>query len=179
MSGYVTFHSQGHSQHFRKLGSSEAQFEGKKEYGCCLGVLRQSPPKKTAIHSDTFVLIPLWRYWNISLCYRSARRGRGSGGLTVGGRRDYTPVSWRKYWDSCKDVTLEGGDVFRVYQRGSEGPLLVLLHGGGYSALTWSLFAVSWPTNFINFPNTFVKIRFINFFLTWSTPTRLYFNFIM
>ncbi|XP_050724249.1 protein phosphatase methylesterase 1-like isoform X2 [Eriocheir sinensis] len=71
----------------------------------------------------------------------SARRGRASGGLTVGGRRDYTPVSWRKYWDICKDVTLEDGDVFRVYQRGSEGPLLVLLHGGGYSALTWSLFA--------------------------------------
>lgn len=71
----------------------------------------------------------------------SARRGWGSGGLTVGGRRDYTPVSWRKYWDSCRDVTLEGGDVFRVYQRGSVGPLLLLLHGGGYSALTWSLFA--------------------------------------
>ncbi|KAG0723613.1 Protein phosphatase methylesterase 1 [Chionoecetes opilio] len=70
----------------------------------------------------------------------SARRGRGPGGLTVG-RRDYTPVSWRKYWDSCQDVALEGGDVFRVYQRGTEGPLLVMLHGGGYSALTWSLFA--------------------------------------
>lgn len=35
-----------------------------------------------------------------------------------------------------------GDDVFRVYVRGDSGPLLLLLHGGGYSALTWSLLAV-------------------------------------
>ncbi|XP_042221270.1 protein phosphatase methylesterase 1-like isoform X2 [Homarus americanus] len=58
----------------------------------------------------------------------------------MGGRRDYTPTSWKKYWDSSEDVTLEG-DIFRVYKRGTAGPLLLLLHGGGYSALTWSLFA--------------------------------------
>lgn len=95
--------------------------------------------------------------------YRSARRGRGPGGLTVGGRRDYTPVSWRKYWDSCKDVTLEGGDVFRVYQRGSEGPLLVLLHGGGYSALTWSLFAVRWLQLLYKISKSFHEIEIYQF----------------
>lgn len=73
---------------------------------------------------------------------RSNRGGRGRGGL-IGGRRDYTPASWKKYWDRSEDIALQGGDVFRVYRRGTVGPLLLLLHGGGYSALTWSLFAVS------------------------------------
>nr|XP_045621002.1 protein phosphatase methylesterase 1-like [Procambarus clarkii] len=68
------------------------------------------------------------------------RGGRSRGGM-MGGRKDYTPVSFKNYWDSSEDVALEGGDVFRVYKRGSAGPLLLLLHGGGYSGLTWSLFA--------------------------------------
>lgn len=33
-------------------------------------------------------------------------------------------------------------DQFCVYIAGSDGPLLVMLHGGGYSGLTWSLCAV-------------------------------------
>jgi pimeloyl-ACP methyl ester carboxylesterase len=31
-----------------------------------------------------------------------------------------------------------------VYCLGDSGPLLVLLHGGGFSALTWALFSVSY-----------------------------------
>uniref|UniRef100_A0A6A7G343 protein phosphatase methylesterase-1 n=2 Tax=Hirondellea gigas TaxID=1518452 RepID=A0A6A7G343_9CRUS len=89
----------------------------------------------------------------------SGRTGR-SGSLGSGGRRflsdvDSSPVSWRQYWTTCQDVKIpvesassssSGGsssssneDVFRVYRRGSDGPLIVMLHGGGYSALTWSL----------------------------------------
>lgn len=72
-----------------------------------------------------------------------APRGKGGGGRPGPGmKRDFTPVSWRNYWDTCQDVAVQE-DSFRVYQRGSSGPLLLLLHGGGYSALTWSLFAVS------------------------------------
>ncbi|MCL4113190.1 UNVERIFIED_CONTAM: hypothetical protein GTU68_021587 [Idotea baltica] len=56
-------------------------------------------------------------------------------------RYEYTAVSWDKYWEKCEDVEVSEGDVFRVYRKGSTGPLLFLLHGGGYSALTWSLFA--------------------------------------
>lgn len=75
--------------------------------------------------------------------YSSAggRRGSGSGGRRR--RYEYTPVLWDKYWDKCEDVKINEGDVFRVYRKGTTGPLLLLLHGGGYSALTWSLFAVS------------------------------------
>ncbi|XP_068211561.1 protein phosphatase methylesterase 1 [Palaemon carinicauda] len=69
-------------------------------------------------------------------------RGRGSGG-SMGARRDYNPVSWNQYWDTCEAVKIDSDDVFQVYRRGTSGPLLLLLHGGGYSALTWSLFAES------------------------------------
>lgn len=64
----------------------------------------------------------------------------------VGGKLDYSPVSWREYFDNMEDVNVgqsDSRDVFRVYKAGSEGPLLVLLHGGGHSALSWAVFTVS------------------------------------
>lgn len=33
--------------------------------------------------------------------------------------------------------------TFRVYKSGSAGPVLLLLHGGGHSALSWAVFTVS------------------------------------
>uniref|UniRef100_A0A8B9KQS0 protein phosphatase methylesterase-1 n=1 Tax=Astyanax mexicanus TaxID=7994 RepID=A0A8B9KQS0_ASTMX len=33
--------------------------------------------------------------------------------------------------------------VFRVYKSGQDGPLLVLLHGGGHSALSWAVFTAA------------------------------------
>ena len=33
--------------------------------------------------------------------------------------------------------------VFRVYRRGTEGPVVLYLHGGGLSALSWSVLSVS------------------------------------
>ncbi|XP_018320634.1 protein phosphatase methylesterase 1 [Agrilus planipennis] len=53
---------------------------------------------------------------------------------------DYSPVKWSKYFVSQKDVFI-GNNKFHVYTIGENGPLLVSIHGGGYSALTWSLFA--------------------------------------
>lgn len=64
----------------------------------------------------------------------------------VGHKPDYSPVSWREYFDKMEDVSVgpeDSRDVFRVYRAGSEGPLLVLLHGGGHSALSWAVFTVS------------------------------------
>ncbi|CAB3980844.1 phosphatase methylesterase 1 [Paramuricea clavata] len=57
-------------------------------------------------------------------------------------RRDYSQVSWENYFDSCQDVNIGESNIFRVYKSGSSGPVLLLLHGGGFSALTWSLFTV-------------------------------------
>ncbi|XP_033332597.1 protein phosphatase methylesterase 1 [Megalopta genalis] len=57
-------------------------------------------------------------------------------------KRDYEPVQWIPYFDHSEDVTIERG-TFHVYTKGTEGPTLVLLHGGGYSALTWAEFTKS------------------------------------
>ncbi|TYZ60009.1 hypothetical protein PybrP1_002200 [[Pythium] brassicae (nom. inval.)] len=46
---------------------------------------------------------------------------------------------WAAYFDTKEDVALENGDVFRTYRAGSSGPHVVLLHGGGYASMTWSL----------------------------------------
>ncbi|XP_069677417.1 protein phosphatase methylesterase 1 isoform X1 [Periplaneta americana] len=67
-------------------------------------------------------------------------RGVRKGG--IGRKRDYTPVQWNRYFSERRDVAVNG-NKFRVYSLGDTGPLLVLLHGGGFSALTWSLFATS------------------------------------
>uniref|UniRef100_A0A8C5N6B4 Protein phosphatase methylesterase 1 n=1 Tax=Gouania willdenowi TaxID=441366 RepID=A0A8C5N6B4_GOUWI len=64
----------------------------------------------------------------------------------VGRTLDYSPVSWREYFDQMDDVNVglaDSGDVFRVYKAGSDGPLLVLLHGGGHSALSWAVFTTA------------------------------------
>ncbi|TMW59490.1 hypothetical protein Poli38472_004559 [Pythium oligandrum] len=47
--------------------------------------------------------------------------------------------AWRQYFDTKEDVTLDNGDAFRTYHAGSKGPHIVLLHGGGYSSMTWCL----------------------------------------
>uniref|UniRef100_A0A3P8V729 Protein phosphatase methylesterase 1 n=1 Tax=Cynoglossus semilaevis TaxID=244447 RepID=A0A3P8V729_CYNSE len=64
----------------------------------------------------------------------------------VGHKLDYSPVSWREYFDQMEDVSVgpsDSRDVFKVYKAGSEGPLLVLLHGGGHSALSWAVFTTA------------------------------------
>ena len=77
-------------------------------------------------------------YLNVINClfYRGGRRAG------IGRKRDYTPVMWNRYFNECHDVEISG-NIFRVYCLGNHGPLLVLLHGGGFSALTWALFSVS------------------------------------
>nr|CAG4651898.1 EOG090X07NZ [Triops cancriformis] len=66
----------------------------------------------------------------------------GARSLAMRRKKDFTPVHWSHYFDTVKDVDInEGQDVFHCYVEGNDGPLLVLLHGGGFSGLTWSLFA--------------------------------------
>lgn len=59
-------------------------------------------------------------------------------GQKRGRQRDYTPLSWTEYFDEKVSVEVTGGK-FTVYTKGKTGPVLCLLHGGGYSGLTWAL----------------------------------------
>jgi len=63
--------------------------------------------------------------------HRAQKKGR---------QRDYTPLPWTQYFDEKLLVPVLGGK-FTVYTKGETGPVLCLLHGGGYSALTWALVA--------------------------------------
>ncbi|KAL5012268.1 hypothetical protein ScPMuIL_010819 [Solemya velum] len=53
-------------------------------------------------------------------------------------KRDFTPVQWNKYFERTHNVRVSENNVFKLYDCGSEGPVLFLLHGGGYSGLTWA-----------------------------------------
>ncbi|XP_069574092.1 protein phosphatase methylesterase 1-like [Brachyistius frenatus] len=64
----------------------------------------------------------------------------------VGRKLDFSPVSWSEYFDQMEDVSVGPADCqdsFRIYKAGSDGPLLVLLHGGGHSALSWAVFTTA------------------------------------
>ncbi|EFA10997.1 protein phosphatase methylesterase 1 [Tribolium castaneum] len=61
-------------------------------------------------------------------------------------QQDFAPLKWDQYFDSEDDVTTDSG-TFHVYKKGDSGPAVVCLHGGGYSGLTWALFAVEITTN--------------------------------
>uniref|UniRef100_UPI00358F810C protein phosphatase methylesterase 1-like isoform X1 n=1 Tax=Myxine glutinosa TaxID=7769 RepID=UPI00358F810C len=64
----------------------------------------------------------------------------------IGRKRDYTPMTWDHYFETIQDVAVGddgNGDTFRVYCSGSAGPVLVLLHGGGHSALSWAVFTAT------------------------------------
>ncbi len=69
------------------------------------------------------------------MTYQGRGRGRGGGG------RVYTPIHWSKFFRRCRKVDIGDKSSFNVYEDGSvekEGPLVVFLHGGGYSGLTWA-----------------------------------------
>lgn len=68
------------------------------------------------------------------------------GGNRRGRQKDYLPTMWNEHFDEKEDVIVDDGQTFRVYfakrDKQNKKPLLVLLHGGGYSALTWAHFTV-------------------------------------
>jgi protein phosphatase methylesterase 1 len=62
-----------------------------------------------------------------------------------GRQKDYSPTMWKEYFFDFKDVKLNENNSFRVYQSSKpseedDSPVLVCLHGGGFSALSWALF---------------------------------------
>ncbi|XP_065078361.1 protein phosphatase methylesterase 1 [Ochlerotatus camptorhynchus] len=57
---------------------------------------------------------------------------------------DYNPIMWSEYFAESRDVETQRGK-FRVYLTSkpkAPGPLLVMLHGGGFSALSWAHFSM-------------------------------------
>uniref|UniRef100_A0A667X2F7 Protein phosphatase methylesterase 1 n=1 Tax=Myripristis murdjan TaxID=586833 RepID=A0A667X2F7_9TELE len=82
-----------------------------------------------------------------------------------GRKRDFSPLPWSQYFQTMEDVEVENENavrlcrisicfistllacvsltclhIFRIYCSGSHGPVLLLLHGGGHSALSWAVF---------------------------------------
>uniref|UniRef100_A0A915DRD0 protein phosphatase methylesterase-1 n=1 Tax=Ditylenchus dipsaci TaxID=166011 RepID=A0A915DRD0_9BILA len=53
---------------------------------------------------------------------------------------DCSPLFWNQFFDRKEQLDIDG-DVFNVYFKGTQGPVFYLLHGGGYTGLTWSCFA--------------------------------------
>lgn len=60
-----------------------------------------------------------------------------------GRQKDYTPAMWNDYFENFQDVKISENNSFRVYQSkpSEEDVVLVCLHGGGFSALSWALFS--------------------------------------
>ncbi|CAN6475528.1 unnamed protein product [Victoria cruziana] len=56
--------------------------------------------------------------------------------------KKYEPLEWSGYFDNEEDVTIpETTDVFHVYSAGSDGPVVLCIHGGGYTGLSFALSA--------------------------------------
>ncbi|XP_030748392.1 protein phosphatase methylesterase 1 [Sitophilus oryzae] len=53
---------------------------------------------------------------------------------------NYSPVKWQEYFEKEEYITTPSGQ-HHIYRKGSKGPIIFCLHGGGYNGLTWSLFA--------------------------------------
>lgn len=71
-----------------------------------------------------------------------------AGGSRKGRQKDYNPTMWNEHFAEKRDIAIDDKHFFRVYLSKRENvdanaPLIVLLHGGGYSALTWAHFTVS------------------------------------
>lgn len=52
---------------------------------------------------------------------------------------------WNQFFTEKQDVVIDDKRTFCIYRTKEPekpGPVLLLLHGGGYSGLTWALFCV-------------------------------------
>ncbi|KAI6188064.1 Protein phosphatase methylesterase 1 [Aphelenchoides besseyi] len=50
---------------------------------------------------------------------------------------DFSPLLWNEFFDEKRVIEIND-DQFTVYVKGNSGPVFLLLHGGGYSGLTWA-----------------------------------------
>lgn len=70
----------------------------------------------------------------------------------AGRQKDYSPTQWSEYFHDFVDVAVDDKSSFRCYRSQPadtpDAPVLVLLHGGGYNALSWACFSVSFNSQF-------------------------------
>lgn len=59
---------------------------------------------------------------------------------------DYTPLPWNKFFDKQEFVTINETDKFCIYLKGNSGPVFYLIHGAGFSGLTWAVLTNSLTT---------------------------------
>ncbi|CRK99431.1 CLUMA_CG012582, isoform A [Clunio marinus] len=59
--------------------------------------------------------------------------------------KDYSPSQWNQFFHDYIDVMIDEKSVFRCYRskpaEKHDALLLILLHGGGYNALSWAVFS--------------------------------------
>lgn len=101
------------------------------------------PMVPTAVRYSSIECIVTSKWTIFYLRQNSIHRDVGN---RKGRQKDYMPTMWDEHFNEKEDVVLENDQKFRVYftqrDRENKKPLLVLLHGGGYSALTWAHFTV-------------------------------------
>lgn len=84
-------------------------------------------------------------YGFLSICSDSFKKSRV---------RDFKPSLWSEFFAEKDDVAVDEKRTFRIYrtkQPEKPGPVLLLLHGGGYSGLTWAHFCVGLIGKRINY----------------------------
>jgi len=53
--------------------------------------------------------------------------------------KEYTQLAWDGYFQCSFTLQIDENNKFNLYETGSSGPIILLLHGGGFSGLTWAL----------------------------------------
>ena len=53
--------------------------------------------------------------------------------------KEYTQLPWDGYFERSFTLQIDENNKFNLYEIGSSGPIILLLHGGGFSGLTWAL----------------------------------------
>lgn len=72
-----------------------------------------------------------------------------------GRQKDYSPAQWNEFFEDFIDVKIDEKNIFRCYRSKKaetpDAPVLMLLHGGGFNALSWAVFSVSFSFIIMSF----------------------------